>query len=319
MTQLDTATQPAAGATKKRKKKGSDMEPQAKGNVLTYIPLVLLAATFVLPLLFMIFSSLKPRNQILGDLTSWRAFAPVGDLSLDNYQGVFDRVPFGQFFMNSIFITATIVILGLIVNSMAGFALARMRFRGSGALLTAVLATLIVPFETFAIPMVYMISKLPKIALYSDGFALETGWGNTYTVLIIPFIANAFSIFLFRQYYVSIPKELDEAARVDGAGWFRIYARVISPLAGPAFATSAILTFLPQWNSYLWPLLVIQEEDKRPVQVGLRYFFASGTAEGTPWGQIMAYTSLITIPVIVVFIMFQRMFISSIASSGVKG
>ncbi len=319
MTQLDTATQPAAGATKKRKKKGSDMEPQAKGNVLTYIPLVLLAATFVLPLLFMIFSSLKPRNQILGDLTSWRAFAPVGDLSFDNYQGVFDRVPFGQFFMNSIFITATIVILGLIVNSMAGFALARMRFRGSGALLTAVLATLIVPFETFAIPMVYMISKLPKIALYSDGFALETGWGNTYTVLIIPFIANAFSIFLFRQYYVSIPKELDEAARVDGAGWFRIYARVISPLAGPAFATSAILTFLPQWNSYLWPLLVIQEEDKRPVQVGLRYFFASGTAEGTPWGQIMAYTSLITIPVIVVFIMFQRMFISSIASSGVKG
>ena len=267
----------------------------------------------------MIFSSLKPRNQILGDLTSWRAFAPVGDLSFDNYQGVFDRVPFGQFFMNSIFITATIVILGLIVNSMAGFALARMRFRGSGALLTAVLATLIVPFETFAIPMVYMISKLPKIALYSDGFALETGWGNTYTVLIIPFIANAFSIFLFRQYYVSIPKELDEAARVDGAGWFRIYARVISPLAGPAFATSAILTFLPQWNSYLWPLLVIQEEDKRPVQVGLRYFFASGTAEGTPWGQIMAYTSLITIPVIVVFIMFQRMFISSIASSGVKG
>ncbi len=319
MTQLDTATQPAAGATKKRKKKGSDMEPQAKGNVLTYIPLVLLAATFVLPLLFMVFSSLKPRNQILGDLTSWRAFAPVGDLSFDNYQGVFDRVPFGQFFMNSIFITATIVILGLIVNSMAGFALARMRFRGSGALLTAVLATLIVPFETFAIPMVYMISKLPKIALYSDGFALETGWGNTYTVLIIPFIANAFSIFLFRQYYVSIPKELDEAARVDGAGWFRIYARVISPLAGPAFATSAILTFLPQWNSYLWPLLVIQEEDKRPVQVGLRYFFASGTAEGTPWGQIMAYTSLITIPVIVVFIMFQRMFISSIASSGVKG
>lgn len=319
MTQLDTATQPAVGATKKRKKKGSDMEPQAKGNVLTYIPLVLLAATFVLPLLFMIFSSLKPRNQILGDLTSWRAFAPVGELSFDNYQGVFDRVPFGQFFMNSIFITATIVILGLIVNSMAGFALARMRFRGSGALLTAVLATLIVPFETFAIPMVYMISKLPKIALYSDGFALETGWGNTYTVLIIPFIANAFSIFLFRQYYVSIPKELDEAARVDGAGWFRIYARVISPLAGPAFATSAILTFLPQWNSYLWPLLVIQEEDKRPVQVGLRYFFASGTAEGTPWGQIMAYTSLITIPVIVVFIMFQRMFISSIASSGVKG
>ena len=175
------------------------------------------------------------------------------------------------------------------------------------------------PFETFAIPMVYLISKLPRIGFYPDGVALDWGWNNSFEVLIIPFIANAFSIFLFTQYYSSIPKELDEAARVDGAGWFKIYWKVVSPLAMPAFATSAILTFLPQWNSYLWPLLVIQQEELRPVQVGLRYFFASGTAEGTPWGQIMAYTSLITIPVIIVFLMFQRAFISSIASSGVKG
>lgn len=175
------------------------------------------------------------------------------------------------------------------------------------------------PFETFAIPMVYLISNLPRVVLHSDGFALRMGWANSYEVLIIPFIANAFSIFLFTQYYRSIPKELDEAARVDGAGWFRTYASVVSPLAKPAFATSAILTFLPQWNSYLWPLLVIQQENMRPVQVGMRYFFASGTAEGTPWGQIMAYTSMITIPVIVVFLLFQRAFISSIASSGVKG
>ena len=282
-------------------------------------PLVLLALTFILPLLFMLFSSLKPKDQILSDLTTFRAFLPVGDLSLDNYVGVFNRVPVARFFLNSIIVTTTIVVLGLVVNSMAGFAIARLNFRGKKILLGAIIATLIVPFETFAIPMVYLISKLPRIGFYPDGVALDWGWNNSFEVLIIPFIANAFSIFLFTQYYSSIPKELDEAARVDGAGWFKIYWKVVSPLAMPAFATSAILTFLPQWNSYLWPLLVIQQEELRPVQVGLRYFFASGTAEGTPWGQIMAYTSLITIPVIIVFLMFQRAFISSIASSGVKG
>ena len=294
-------------------------EKTSKKVWLSYIPLVLLALTFILPLLFMLFSSLKPKDQILSDLTTFRAFLPVGDLSLDNYVGVFNRVPVARFFLNSIIVTTTIVVLGLVVNSMAGFAIARLNFRGKKILLGAIIATLIVPFETFAIPMVYLISKLPRIGFYPDGVALDWGWNNSFEVLIIPFIANAFSIFLFTQYYSSIPKELDEAARVDGAGWFKIYWKVISPLAMPAFATSAILTFLPQWNSYLWPLLVIQQEDLRPVQVGLRYFFASGTAEGTPWGQIMAYTSLITIPVIIVFLLFQRAFISSIASSGVKG
>jgi multiple sugar transport system permease protein len=268
-------------------------EKTSKKSWLSYIPLVLLALTFILPLLFMLFSSLKPKDQILSDLTTFRAFLPVGDLSLDNYVGVFNRVPVARFFLNSIIVTTTIVVLGLIVNSMAGFAIARLNFRGKKVLLGAIIATLIVPFETFAIPMVYLISKLPRIGFYPDGVALDWGWNNSFEVLIIPFIANAFSIFLFTQYYSSIPKELD--------------------------ATSAILTFLPQWNSYLWPLLVIQQEDLRPVQVGLRYFFASGTAEGTPWGQIMAYTSLITIPVIIVFLLFQRAFISSIASSGVKG
>lgn len=291
----------------------------AQGNRWTYVPLVLLSLTFVLPLLFMISSSFKPRDQILADLTSWRAFLPVGALSMENYVGVFDRVPVGRFFLVSTIVTVAIVVLGLVVNSMAGFALARLQFRGRAVILGVVIATLIVPFETFAIPMVYLISNLPRVVLHSDGFALRMGWANSYEVLIIPFIANAFSIFLFTQYYRSIPKELDEAARVDGAGWFRTYASVVSPLAAPAFATSAILTFLPQWNSYLWPLLVVQQENMRPVQVGMRYFFSSGTAEGTPWGQIMAYTSMITIPVILVFLLFQRAFISSIASSGVKG
>ena len=132
---------------------------------------------------------------------------------------------------------------------------------------------------------------------------------------IFPFIANAFSIYLFHQYFQSIPKNLDEAARVDGAGWFSIYRSVVMPLSGPAIATVAILTFLPAWNSYLWPLMVVQTENLRPVMVGVSYFFQLNVL----WGQIMAYSTLITIPVLVLFLAFQRPFISSIASTGVKG
>ena len=128
------------------------------------------------------------------------------------------------------------------------------------------------PFETFALPMVWWVNKLPWIVIQDFIPLYSIGWLDTYRVQIIPFIANAFSIYLFYSYFQSIPKDLDEAARVDGAGWFRIYRSVIMPLAGPAIATVAILTFLPAWNSYLWPLMVVQTEDLRPVMVGISYF-----------------------------------------------
>jgi multiple sugar transport system permease protein len=269
---------------------------------------ILLVLVFGLPLLFLLMSSLKPDTQIFGDLTSVRAFIPVGDISLDNYTAVFNRVPFWRFLMNSIVIAALTVVLGLIVNSMAAFALARLKFRGRKVLLAVIIATLIVPFETLALPLLWWVNKLP----YYDG---TTGWLDTYEVQIIPFIANAFSIYLFYQYFDSIPKELDEAAIVDGAGWFTIYRKIVMPLSGPAIATVSILTFLPAWNSYLWPLMVVQTEELRPVQVGMDYFKQLNTS----WGQLMAYASLITIPILALFIAFQRSFINSIASSGVKG
>lgn len=269
---------------------------------------ILLVLVFGLPLLFLLVSSLKPDTQIFGDMTSVRAFIPVGDISLNNYTAVFNRVPFWRFLMNSIVIAALTVVLGLIVNSMAAFALARLKFRGRKVLLAVIIATLIVPFETLALPLLWWVNKLP----YYDG---TIGWLDTYEVQIIPFIANAFSIYLFYQYFDSIPKELDEAAIVDGAGWFTIYRKIVMPLSGPAIATVSILTFLPAWNSYLWPLMVVQTEELRPVQVGMDYFKQLNTS----WGQLMAYASLITIPILALFIAFQRSFINSIASSGVKG
>ncbi|MDX3224608.1 carbohydrate ABC transporter permease [Streptomyces sp. ME19-01-6] len=276
---------------------------------------VVLALVFGLPLLFMLVSSFKSDDQIFGDLGSVRAFLPVGALSLDNYTGVFERVPAARFLLNSVLISSITVVLGIIVNSLAAFALSRMRWPGRKLVLTAVIATLIVPFETFALPLVWWVNHLPLLRV--NGFHLEwtTGWMDTYQVQILPFVANAFSIFFFHQYFQSIPKELDEAAIVDGAGWFTIYRRIIMPLSGPAVATVAILTFLPAWNSYLWPLMVVQSEELRPVMVGISYFFQLNVG----WGQIMAYSSMITVPVLALFVAFQRSFVNSIASTGVKG
>jgi multiple sugar transport system permease protein len=285
------------------------------GRIFSYIVMSLLALFFLFPLVYMFVSSLKPDAQILQDIDSPQAFLPVGDISLDNYFGVFDRVPFAQFLFNSVLITVLTVGLGLIVNSMAGFALSRLEWRGRFIVMAVVIATLIVPFETIAVPMVYWVAQLPTLVFEGGVLKYDFGWLNTYEVQIVPFIANAFSIFLFAQYFSTIPKSLDEAARIDGASWFGIYRRIIVPLSGPAFATVAILTFLPAWNQYLWPLMVVQKEELRPVMVGMQYFFQLNAA----WGEVMAYTSLITIPVLIMFLIFQRAFVSSIAASGVKG
>ena len=274
-----------------------------------------LALIFAFPLLFMFVSSLKPDLQIFGDLSSVAAFLPVGNISLDNYTAVFDRVPAARFLVNSIGISAITVVLGVFINSLAAFALSRMRIPGKGFILTLIIATLIVPFETLALPLVWWVNQLPSFTWDQFGFSFTQGWLDTYQVQIIPFIVNAFSIYLFHQYFESIPKELDEAARMDGAGWFTIYRRIIMPVSGPAIATVAILTFLPAWNSYLWPLMVVQSEDLRPVMLGIQYFYELNVS----WGQVMAYSSMITLPVIALFVAFQRSFVTSIASTGVKG
>jgi len=280
-----------------------------------YLVRILLALFFAFPLVFMFVSSLKPDQQIFKDLSSLKAFLPVGDISLDNYTGVFQTAPAARFLINSVLITGATVLLGLLVNSMAAFALSRMHWRGKTIVLAAIIATLVVPFETFALPLVWWVNKLPWLVVQDFVPLYSVGWLDTYRVQIIPFIANAFSIYLYYSYFQSIPKDLDEAARVDGAGWFRIYRSVIMPLAGPATATVAILTFLPAWNSYLWPLMVVQTENLRPVMVGISYFQQLNVL----WGQIMAYSTLITIPVLAFFLVFQRAFVSSIASAGVKG
>jgi multiple sugar transport system permease protein len=210
-------------------------------------------------------SSLKPELQLLRDSASFRAFLPVGDISVDNYRAAIERAPVARFIFNSILVTSITVILGLIVNSFAGFAIAIPRWKGKGIVLGLVIAVLILPFETIAVPLLLMVSRFPSIS--AEGFT--RGWINTFHVQIIPWIVHPFSIFLFAQFFRELPNELVEAAKIDGASWWQVYRRVIVPISGPVFATAAILTVLPMWNQYLWPLMTVQSEEFRPVMVGL--------------------------------------------------
>ncbi len=216
-----------------------------------------------------------------------------------------------RFITNSILVTAITVVLSLVINSMAAYSLAIVRWRGKGIILSIILATLIIPFEVIAIPMLLLVNQLPWLG--ANG--LEFGWLNSYHVQIVPFIADSLSIFLFYTYFKDLPYELVEAAKIDGANIFQVYYRIMMPIAGPVIATVAILKFLPMWNQYLWPLMVVQREELRPVMVGLQYFFQLDVA----WGEIMAYLTVITVPVLLFYLSLQRAFIESIASTGIKG
>jgi multiple sugar transport system permease protein len=276
-----------------------------------YALLTLVALIFCFPLVFMIVSSLKPDLQLLTDTESIRAFLPVGDISLNNYYDAFKRAPVGLFVFNSVFVTATTVLLSLLLCSLAAFSFVFLNWTGRDVLLAAIVATLIVPFETIAIPMLMLVNHLPWIGL--NGF--EIGWLDSYHVQIVPMIADGLSIFLFVQYFKDLPKELIEAARIEGASWWQIYVKVVMPLAGPVLATAAILKFLAMYNQFLWPLITVQAEQYRPVMVGLQYFFQLNIA----WGEVMAYLTMITVPVLAFYLLLQRAFIASIASTGIKG
>ena len=277
-----------------------------------YLLLLFIACIFVFPIIFMIVSSFKPDLQLLQDTSSIRALLPVGDISLNNYREAFERAPIGLFIFNSVFITATTLILSLFLASIAAFAFVFIDWRGKSVVLALVIATYILPFETVAVPLLLLVNNLPWLS--AEG--VTWGWLNSYQVQIIPWIVRALEIFLFVQYFKDLPRDLVEAARVDGASWFQVYRKVVMPLSGPVIATVAILKFLEMYNNqFIWPTMVVQAEDYRPIMVGLQYFFQLNTA----WGEIMAYLTIITVPVLVFYLALQRAFIASIASTGVKG
>ncbi len=267
----------------------------------TYAALGALAFAFAAPVAMMVAGSLKPDERVLVEAGTAAAFFPAG-ASLQNYADVFARTEFHRFFFNSLFITGSIVVSGLLVNSLAAYAFARLQWRGRDLCFNLVLAIMILPFETIAVPLFYGISIF--------------GLRDTYTAQILPFIANAFSIVLFYTFFVGLPRELEEAARLDGAGTLRIFFSIIAPNAKPVFASAAILSFLMWWGAYLWPMMVTIGPAKRPLPVAIASFY---TLPPLQWGDILAFGVMMVAPVLLVFLIFQRGFVRGVAASAVKG
>ena len=270
-------------------------------NGALYLGLMALALVFIAPILLMVAGSLKPDARVLIEAGSWRALLP-DSVSLQNYGDVFSRVDFTRYLLNSLWITGCVVVLGLVVNAMAGYAFARMQWRGRDLVFGLVLMILIIPLEAIAVPLFY------QVTLW--------GWRDTYVVQIVPFIANAFSIYLFHTYFLGLPRELEEAARIDGAGVLRTFVSIIVPNARPAFASVAILTFLTQWGAFLWPLMVTSGEAVRPLPLGIAAFY---TLPPLQWGDIFAFGVMMVAPVLLLFLVFQKWFVRGVAATGVKG
>lgn len=267
----------------------------------SYILMIILAMFFLFPLMYMIAVSLNPSEiDIVNQMSSITGFIP-SSISFENYKDVFDRMPFGRFLFNSVFIVGTTIIVGLIVNSMMAYGLARFSFKGRKMWVSVIIALIIIPFEAIAIPLLLITNKL--------------GWLDSYQVQIIPFIANPFYIFLLYQFFINFPKDLEEAALIDGAGWFKIYWKIVLPLSKPVLASVAILHFLMQWGSFLWPLMVTRGYTYRPLPVAMQVFFGQAPKY---WGDIMAFATMMTIPVIILFIFLQNQFVKSVATTGIK-
>ncbi|MFG3658367.1 carbohydrate ABC transporter permease [Streptomyces sp. NPDC047706] len=280
-------------------------------RVALHLVLATVSLVMAIPFLWMIITSLKTDP----DLASY----PPGLLpeiwDWDNYPEALEYAPFGTYFRNSLFISIGHTALNLALASMAGYALARIQFRGSTIIFMGVLATMMIPSYTKIIPQ-YLIAK--GIPFFGGNDYLGRGghgWLDSWWGLIIPGALTPFAIFLFRQFYLSLPRELEEAARIDGMGEFGIYARVMTPLVKPAIATVALLTFESSWNNFLWPLIITTDTDLRVIQVGLSAF---QQADQNAWAYLMAGTALATIPMVALFLLAQRYFVQGFANSGIK-
>lgn len=266
---------------------------------------VILALGVLLPLLMMVTISLNPDEQdILVSMGSLRSFIPEV-VSIQNYIDVWTdpHRPFFRYLVNTLIVTGSTLVISVTINSLAAFVLAQGTLALRKPLLLLIVATIAVPAESLVLPQLMMASWAGII--------------DTYQVQVLPGIANAMSIFLFFQFFSRIPKELVEAARLDGFSFFQIYRYVAMPLSRPVVSAVAILQFLEMWNAYLWPVMVTRGPEVRPLTVAMGAFF--GTNQRIPWGDVMAFAVSMAIPVILFFLIMQRQFIASVMSAGVKG
>ncbi len=267
-------------------------------QLVIYLLLVIGVVVALLPFVIMLFSSLKTQGEILRDP---RSLIPQ-EFTGENYSRWFSDIGIGQFFTNSIVVAVATVAGNIVFCSMVGYALAKMEFRGKKVLFALVMVTLMTPGTVTFVPLFVLVSKL--------------GLVNTYPALILPFLVTPTGVFLMRQFMMGIPEALLEAARIDGAGEWRIFFRVVLPLCGPPIATLSILTFLGSWNNFLWPLVAAQSEDKYTLPIALTLY--SKGQDATNYGLLLAGSVLVIAPIVVLFLALQRFFVQSVVSSGIK-
>ncbi len=267
-----------------------------------YTILIGVALTMIVPFIWMVTTSLKEPNSAF-------AYPPQllpTEINFKNYEMLFTLVPFGRYFVNTLVVTLFTVVGQLLITSLAAYGFARLNFIGRDTLFVIFLATMMVPYQVTLIPLFLIVFGL--------------GWVNTYTGLIIPAISSVFGIFLLRQAFLGVPRDYQEAARIDGASEFRIYWRIFLPLNGPALATLAVFAFMGTWTDLLWPLLIARTPEMRTLELGLAYFNSSTSAfRQTNWPLMMAASVIVMLPVLFVYIFAQRYFVRGISLSGVKG
>lgn len=276
-----------------------------------YVALSVIAVVMVVPFVWMVLTSLKTPADIAA---SPPTFLPT-EWAWGNYADALAAAPFLTYARNSLIIAVSHTTINLLVASMAGYALARLRFRGSELVFLGFVAALMIPTYTKIIPEFLIVRFMP---LFGGNDILGqggTGWLDTWWALIIPGAVTPFAVFLFRQFYLDLPVELEEAARLDGVSELGIWARIMTPLVKPAFITVALLTFESSWNNFLWPLLVTRTDSMRVIQVGLSVF---RTENDTQWAFLMAGTTLATLPMVLLFLLGQKYFVRGFANAGIK-
>lgn len=266
-------------------------------SVFLHLIIYTAALATVAPFIWMILTSVKSINDIFVYPPKWWP----SEFHFENYKRVFEAAPFGRFYLNSIFVAVTVTLGQLITCSMAAFAFARLKFWGRDVLFFVFLGTMMIPYQVTMIPSFMMLYWL--------------GWIDSYKALIVPGLASAFGTFLLRQFFLTIPKELEEAAYIDGCSRFRALWSIIIPLAKPALATLAIFTFMGVFNDFIWALIVINSEEMRTVQLGLAIFRDRYITE---WDLLMAGSVTATFPILFVFFFAQKYFIKGITLSGLK-
>ena len=269
-----------------------------RGRVLLYGLLTVLLVVVIAPFVWMILGSFKTQGELLQSPPTWWPET----VTLDNYTQLFSRLNFKQYFFNSTVVAVCVTAGNLLFCSMLGYALAMLDFKGKKILFIVVMGTLMIPGVVTFVPLFVLVANIGLI--------------DTLPGLILPFLAAPFGVFLMRQFFLGLPRDLLDAGRVDGAGELRIFRQIFLPLAGPALATLGILTFLGSWNNFLWPLVVAQEESKFTLPVALS-LYAKGQ-NSTQYGLLLAGATVVIIPVLVVFLIFQKRFIEGIATTGLK-